>query len=55
MSRLIGNILGKYPLGVSDGWYALRINKMIEENILKVVSDNSISHPDQKVLKKISL
>ena len=55
MYRLIGNILGKYPLGVGDGWYAFRINKMIEENRLKVISDISNSHPYGKVLKKISL
>lgn len=52
MGSLIGNLLGKYPLGVSDGWYAFRINNMIEENIFKVVSDESISNPYKKILKK---
>lgn len=55
MARLIGEILGKYELGISDSWYALRIHKMIEENILKVVRDNSISHPYEKILKKIAM
>lgn len=55
MSRLIGNVLGNYQLGVSDGWFALRINKMIENNILEVVSDKNISHPYQKILKRIDI
>lgn len=55
MSHLIGNTLGRYPLGVSDIWYAFRINKMIEENRLRIVSDNGIPHPYRKVLKKINL
>jgi len=37
MARLIGKIMGKYSLGVSDSWYAKRIEKMIEEGELKVV------------------
>ncbi len=31
---LIGNILGKYQLGIGDIWIALRIEKMIENGIL---------------------
>ena len=31
---LIGNILGKYQLGIGDIWIALRIEKMIESGIL---------------------
>ncbi|WP_027625647.1 DUF3658 domain-containing protein [Clostridium lundense] len=37
MARLIGNILGKHPIGVGDWWYAKRINKMIEDGELMVV------------------
>jgi Protein of unknown function./Domain of unknown function (DUF1835). len=37
MARLIGNILGKYPLGIGDWWYAKRINWMIELGELVVV------------------
>lgn len=37
MARLIGNILGKYPLGIGDWWYAKRINRMIELDELVVV------------------
>ncbi|HHU18623.1 MAG TPA: hypothetical protein GXZ70_10525 [Clostridiales bacterium] len=32
MAGFIGKLLGEYRLGISDGWYALRIEKMIEEN-----------------------
>lgn len=52
MAQLIGTILGKYPLGVTDGWYALRIKKMIAENRLEVVADKDASHPYGKVLRK---
>jgi hypothetical protein len=37
MARLIGKILGKYPLGIGDWWYAKRINLMIEQERLTVV------------------
>lgn len=37
MARLIGNILGKYPLGIGDWWYAKRINRMIELGELIVI------------------
>jgi hypothetical protein len=37
MGRLIGNILGKYPLGIGDWWYAKRIIRMIELGELVIV------------------
>ena len=37
MAHLIGNILGKYPLGIGDWWYAKRINRMIELGELIVI------------------
>jgi hypothetical protein len=37
MAHLIGNVLGKHPLGVGDWWFAKRINKMIEDGELTVV------------------
>lgn len=55
MAQLIGTILGKYPLGVGDGWYALRINKMIAENKLEIVADKDPSHPYGKILRKVKL
>lgn len=53
MGRLIGKLLGEYSLSISDSWYALRINKMIEDNRLIVVNNKNISHPFEKVLRKI--
>jgi hypothetical protein len=34
-------------------WYALRIEKMIEENKLIVVDEKDPSHPYGKVLRKV--
>ncbi len=53
MARLIGTVLGSYPIGVGDGWYAMRINKMIEENKLEVVKNDNKSHPYGAVLRKV--
>jgi len=52
MGRLIGNILGRYPLGISDGWFAGRIEKMIREKRLSIVGEMDTTHPYGKVLKK---
>ena len=43
MARFIGKLLGEYSLGISDSWYALRIDKMIEENILIVIENKDPS------------
>ncbi|MBS4536794.1 DUF1835 domain-containing protein [Clostridium sp. D2Q-14] len=40
-ARLIGNILGKYPLSIGDWWYAVRIELMLERGQLKVVEDST--------------
>lgn len=53
MARFIGKLLGEYSLGISDSWYALRIDKMIEDNKLIVVENRDPSHPYGKVLRKI--
>lgn len=52
MAHLIGNLIGNYNLGVSDSLYALRIDKMIEENKLIVIENRDTSHPYGKVLRK---
>ncbi|NFG27997.1 DUF1835 domain-containing protein [Clostridium botulinum] len=39
-ARLIGDILGNYPLGIGDWWYALRIEHMIENNKIRIVEDS---------------
>lgn len=53
MARFIGKLLGEYSLGISDSWYALRIDKMIEDNKLVVVENRDPSHPYGKVLRKM--
>lgn len=53
MARFIGEIMGNYELGVSDSCYALRIDKMIEENKLIIVENKDMLHPYGKILKKV--
>lgn len=53
LGRFIGKLLGEYDLGISDSWYTLRMNKMIEDNKLTVVNNKNLSHPYEKVLRKI--
>ncbi len=53
MARFIGKLLGEYSLGISDSWYALRIDRMIEKNKLRVVEHKDPSHPYGKILRKI--
>lgn len=53
MARLIGKLLGEYNLGISDSWYALRIDKMIEDNKLIIIENEEPKHPYGKVLRKI--
>lgn len=36
-AMVIGNVLGKYQLGIGDAWVALRIEKMIAEGSLEVI------------------
>lgn len=40
VGKLIGYVIGKYKLGVSDWWYASRIEHMIKCNKLKIVEDS---------------
>lgn len=51
---LIGRIIGKYQLGVSDGWLALRVEEMIERGELKALDaapeNNSIY---RRTLRKV--
>ena len=53
MARFIGKLLGEYSLGISDSWYAFRVDKMIEENKLIVIENEDPSHPYGKVLRKV--
>lgn len=38
-AKLIGKLLGKYQLGISDEWYALRIDEMIRQGSLEAVNE----------------
>jgi hypothetical protein len=53
MAQFIGKLLGEYSIGISDSWYAFRIDKMIDENKLIVVENKDTSHPYGKVLRKV--
>ena len=43
-ARLIGDILGYYPIGIYDWWYGKRIDKFIEEGKIKVVEESKIKY-----------
>lgn len=53
MGRLIGKVLGKHPVGVSDSWYARRIRAMIDSGELKVVDAGDGSHPYSMQIQKV--
>ncbi len=53
MARFIGKLMGKYSLGISDSWYAYRLEHMIEEKRLMMVEDKDPTHPYGKILRKI--
>ena len=53
MARFIGKLLGKYNFGISDSWYAFRIDKIIEDNKLIIVENEDPLHPYRKILRKI--
>ncbi len=39
-ARLIGDVLGRYPVSVGDWWYALRIDHFIGIGKIKVIEDS---------------
>jgi hypothetical protein len=53
MARFIGNLLGEYRLGISDSWYAYRLEHMIEEKRLMMVEDKDPTQPYGKILRKV--
>lgn len=52
MGQLIGSLVNKYQLGVSDLWYRLRIKEMIESGKIKIISYEKPSHPYEIILRK---
>lgn len=54
-ARVVGAVLGKYQLGIGDGWIALRIEKMIKEGKLECVTKAQADEPSyRRILKKKS-
>jgi len=50
---VIGTLLGKYHLGVCDGWIALRMEAMIEQGMLQIVTQAPKDSPAyHRMLKK---
>lgn len=39
MAVVIGNVIGKYQLGIGDAWISQRMDAMIEKGILEIVED----------------
>ena len=50
--RLIGDILGRCALGVSDGWLAMRIEDMMQSGELAVVREAEADRPYSRVLRR---
>lgn len=53
MAQFIDKSLGEYSLGVSDSWYALCIDKMIEDNKLVYVENRDLIYSYGNVLRKM--
>ena len=50
--RLIGDILGRCALGISDGWLAMRIEAMVQSGELAVVREAEADRPYSRVLRR---
>ena len=50
--RLIGDILGRYALGVGDGWLAMRIEAMVQSGELAVAREAEADRPYSRVLRR---
>ncbi len=52
-AKLIGNIMGRFQLGIGDGWIANRIETMVASGALEVVTPAPEDHPTySRVLRK---
>ena len=55
-AQLVGQVLGKYQLGIGDGWIALRIEQFIRDGLLIPITapepDAPIYHKKKKKAKK---
>ena len=50
--RLIGDILGRYALDVSDGWLAMRIEAMVQSGELAVAREAKADRLYSRVLRR---
>ena len=50
--RLLGDLLGKYALDVSDGWLAMRIEAMVQSGELAVVREAEADRLYSRVLRR---
>ncbi len=55
METLIGELLHNYQIGISDGWYALRIEKMIQKQQIKVITKSNPRYRYRQILKKVKI
>lgn len=54
-ARLIGRLLGKYPLGLGDAFFALRLEQFIQDGILQEVSSPAPGEPSyHRTLRRTS-
>ena len=54
-AMIVGRVLGKYQLGISDSWVALRIEEMIKDRKLETVTWGDKDMPFyHRVLKKVT-
>ena len=53
MARLVGETLAYYPVGIGDGWYALRIRELIDSGELEVVDPGDSEHPYSMTLCRV--
>lgn len=52
-AAVVGRVLGKYQLGIGDGWVALRIEEMIGAGRLEIVTDSPKGAPVyHRILRK---
>lgn len=52
-AQLIGQILGKYPLGMGDGWIALRMERFIQDGRLTPITTPGPDDPGYyRILRK---
>ena len=50
--RLLGDLLGKYALGISDGWLAMRIEAMVQSGELAVAREAEADRLYSRVLRR---